>query len=130
MTYYIKKGRKYIAVAEEKKWDSIPYGFHIVSVKSGATSWKYNIKPDFLVLEAALTVAKNAMIEKMLEKNESKLNIGQYPENVRDKAEKAFKAWKDIMGEDVPVCFEGISMNDLVEAALQAVRDEVNGTDK
>lgn len=123
-TYYIKKGRKYVPIAEDRTWDTIPLGYHVVSVKPGSTYWKYRISPDLATFEAASQIAKEAMIERMMKVNEMKISPKHYPEYMRPKVEKAFQAWKKIIGVDLPLTFEGVSMSDIIEAGISAVREE------
>lgn len=123
-TYYIKKGRKYVPIAEDRTWDTIPLGHHVVSVRPGLTSWKFRISPELAGVESAFKIAKEAMLERMSKVNEMKISPKHYPEYLRPKVEKAFQAWKQIMGVDIPLSFEGISMNDIIEAGIEALKEE------
>lgn len=131
-TFYIKKGRRYEPVAESEYWssDAKPLGFHLVEVKPGMTSWKYKINPELAEVESALKICKDAMTKKMLSVNEMKPSETRYPEHLRPKLQKAFDAWKTEMGEDIPLYFEGASMNDIVEAGIQAIKDSYFKTEK
>jgi hypothetical protein len=126
-TYYKKQGRKYVPVMESEMWsgDAKPLGFHLVHVKPGSTSWNFRINPDLVEVIAATKIIKDAMIDKMFEVNKGKLNENRYPEHVREKAKKAWKAWLEIMGEDVPMSFEGVSMHDLVEAGIKELENHL-----
>jgi len=123
-TYYIKKGCKYVPIAEDKTWDLIPLGYHIVCAKPGSTFWKYHISPELEAFEAAAQVAKEAMADRMYKVTQVKISPKQYPEYLRPKVEKAFNAWKDIIGAHLPLHFEGVSMMDIIEAGISAVREE------
>ena len=125
-TYYIKKGRKYVPIAEDRTWDTIPLGYHVVCVKPGLTSWKFRVSPELATFEAASQIAKEAMLERMMKVNEMKISPKHYPEYLRPKLEKAYKAWKDIMGVDIPLSFQGVSMSDVIEAGIDAVKEEQN----
>lgn len=125
-TYYIKKGKRYEPIAESEYWsgDAKPLGFHLVTVKPGSTSWKFRIEPDLAGFEAAANIAKEAMIDLLMQTNNaSKISIHHYPESMREKALKAHKAWVDIMGDDIPHVFDGVSMNELVEVGMKAIRE-------
>lgn len=124
-TFYIRKDGKYKAVSESEYWseDTIPLGFHLVEVKPGSTSWKFRINPDLVEFTAAMSIARDAMLSKMNEVNQLKVAEKTYPLHLRQKATKAWNAWKEIMGEDIPIQFEGVSMSDIIEAGLKAIQE-------
>ena len=74
-----------------------------------------------------MRVAEDAMVAAMHRKNASStLNTRAYPN--RAKAERAWKAWADIMGDETMLCFEGVSMRDVVAAGLDALRRHMGAT--
>lgn len=124
-TYYIKKGRKYIPVAESVVWDSVPYGSHLVTVEQGCTSWKYNIEPNMADVEAAINIVEKEMIGKMLEQRIGNIKQQSYPVRLREKVKQAFETWKNTIGEDLEIIFDGSSIYETVKAGLDVARKHI-----
>lgn len=124
-TYYEKRGRRYYPIAESDAFDAIPEGYWLVSVKPGLRSARRMIKPAYPEIEAAIKVAQDAMLEAMYKVRQcDKLDTSRISQKDRERYHKAFEAWKAIVG-DVPLYFEGVSMNDVIEAGLDALRSEL-----
>lgn len=122
-TYYEKRGRRYYPIAERDAFDAIPEGDWLVCVKPGLRSARRMIKPAYPEIEAAIKVAQDAMLEAMYKARQcDKLDASRISEKDRERYRKAFEAWKAIVG-DVPLYFEGVSMHDVIEAGLDALRE-------
>lgn len=126
-TYYKKQGRKYVPVMESEMWsgDAKPLGFHLVHVQPGSTSWNFRVNPDLVETIAATKIMKDAMIDKMFQVNRGSIDENKYPEHLRQKAQKAWQAWVDIMGEDIPISFRGASMQELVETGIKELENHL-----
>lgn len=64
-TYYVKRGRRYVPVAEYDSdlTDSFPAGTHLVQCYPGGQLRKFNIDPAYAPMIAAGRVAENAICE-------------------------------------------------------------------
>jgi hypothetical protein len=122
-TYYEKRGRRYVPVAEhEVLVYGRRFGFYLQHVQPGSTSTTPLPDPKFAEVEAALRVAQEAMLEAMRKRCEiTGVQTRHVPEKDRAKYKRAWEAWKAIVG-DVPAYFEGVSMHDVVDAGVEAVR--------
>lgn len=124
-TYYIKKGRRYVPVAEERHYDTLPFGTHLVSVKAGVTSWKYHVDVDNAGVLQAMLTAKEAMAQALVKANAAAPKKQNVPKHLEAKYKAAWKAWSDIIGEDMPLVFEGLSPIEIVEAGIKALQEEM-----
>ena len=126
-TYYKKEGGKYIPVMESEIWqnDARPFGFHMVHVQEGCTSWKYFVEPSIIEVVCATKIMKEAMIKEMIAKNTLHINEKQYPEHLKPKIQKAWTEWSKVMGENIPLRFEGISMSELVDVGLKELENHL-----
>lgn len=70
--FYKKVGRKYVAISEydHSVMDSFPYGAHLVLVRKGVTSRKYNVDPAFAPLIAAGAYARDVLADKIVKAGE------------------------------------------------------------
>ena len=120
-TLYEKRGRRYVPVAEENAFAGIPEGWWLVHVKPGGLSSRRMLTPAHAEVEAAMRLAEDVMVEAMRRKQgASDLNPRPYRDPA--KARRAWKAWADIMGDETMLCFDGVSMRDVVDAGLDALR--------
>lgn len=121
-TLYEKRGRRYYPVSERETFDGIPEGWWLVRVQPGLRSSRRIVAPDTVGLEAAMFLAEEAMVEAMRKRQEvTGVSVRHVPENERAKYQRAWEAWKAIVG-DVPLYFEGVSMHDVVAAGLDVLR--------
>lgn len=124
-TLYAKNGRRYRPVAESDAFDALTEGWWLVRVAPGSKSMRKLVEPAHAELEAAMRGARDAMVEAMREKQTpTGPDVRHVPEHQRAKYQRAWDAWVAIVG-DVPLYFEGVSMHDVVNAGLDAVRRAV-----
>lgn len=124
-TLYKKKGRRYYPAAETEVFDGVPEGWWLMRVQPGLRSMRRTLDPAYAETEAALREAEDAMVDAMRVRCEpTGPQTKHVPEKDRAKYMKAWEAWKAIVG-DVPMYFEGVSMMDVVEAGLNAVRKKI-----
>lgn len=128
-TLYEKRGRRYYPVAEQQVFDSIPGGHWLVSVYPGVRTQRRILEPSIAEAEAAIEQAAEAMVAAMNEANRPTFDLrrtvaGGYravtPEET-ERYKRAYKAWSDIVG-DQPLCFNGVSMYDVVQAGIDVLR--------
>ena len=72
--FYKKVGRRYVPVREYDSdlMSSFPQGSHLVVVRGNATSYRYQIEPDFAPVIAAGIYAQDAMTEAAVKASETR----------------------------------------------------------
>lgn len=113
-TWYEKKGRKYVPVAEYARIDGWPKGFHIVYVKPGSTMCKFLIEPDRANLLAAAIEhedALRAIISDMLAMRPTKRPVTK-------KQAAAWQAFQETMGNERFIV-EYASVGEIVDAVMK-----------
>lgn len=122
-TLYEKRGRRYYPVAERDALDGIPAGWWLVRVEPGLRSSRRILEPAIAECEAAMRIAEDDMIKAMLKRCEVTGHQTKHMQSEHQKKKylKAWEAWKAIVG-DVPMYFEGVSMHDVVDAGIEALR--------
>lgn len=122
-TYYEKRGRRYIPVAEADTWTAIPFGTHAVTVGPVGQRWLHNVQPDRVAVEAAMLEAQDAM-ETALHQA-MLLRPERRPMTPRER--KAWEAYCAVLGgAPTAMRFEGISPRTVAEAAIAALRAKLN----
>ena len=124
-TMYIKKGRRYIPIGEYEALSYTPLGWWLVHVQPGQTSARKMVNPALVETEAAMKMAQEAMTDAMQKRTiPSGPSTKHVPEQDRVKYQLAWEAWKSHVG-DVPLYFEGVSMHDVVDAGIEALRQKI-----
>lgn len=125
-TYYEKRGRRYVPIAEDARFDALTEGHYLVVIKPGLRSMTRLVEPASGEVEAAIRVARVAMEEAMAAANRSSGEaMGLPTKEDKERAERAYQAWLGVMGERWSVSYRGVSMHDIVEAGIQALRKEM-----
>lgn len=120
MTYYKKVGRKYIPVKESEDWCGWPEGDYLVSIRPSHTSIQQCLQPEFANVEAALTLAAEAMTKAM-----GKQLMGRPGFRLVSHEEQcAWEALKKARGRDVTLHIP--SPYDIVQAGVDVLRDEIH----
>ena len=122
-TYYTKKGRRYVPVAEyDNDWmDSFPEGAHLIICYPGGVSRRYRIDPDYAAMIAAGRVAEDAICQAMRQASELK------PER-KPITPAQLAAWhrlSEAFGSEIST-LNGSSVHDVAQAAVQAMITEVD----
>lgn len=126
-TYYAKRGRRYYPIAEHMRFDALTEGAYLMVVHPGGHSLTRLVKPASGEVEAAIHIAQEAMVTAMREKNQSSGEpIGLYTKKDRDLARKAWKAYCDVFGSERTASFRGVSMRDVVDAGIKALREHIH----
>lgn len=127
-TLYEKRGRRYVAVAEEETWDALAEGAWLVVVKPGSRSQRRLLKPERAEVEVALNEARVAMVEAMrartLAANDLPMRTSKLTPAEKRQMKRAWEAWVAIAG-DVPIHFRGVSWVDVVECGIAALRTKM-----
>jgi hypothetical protein len=121
--YYEKVGRRYKPVAEydSQYLDSFPQGHHLVSVRPGCSSRRFNIDPYFAPMLAAGIYAEDAVARAISKASEMR------PHN-KPITEKQQKAWENLakaFGDD-RYYVEIPSAREIAEEAVKTLSAEVD----
>ena len=122
-TYYEKKGRNYVPVAEYDNdlMDSFHKGTHLVMVYPGGTSRRYNIDPAYAPMIAAARVAEDAICTAISKASELRPQRTLLTEGQK-------KAWEKLAEElgDELATLNGLCIRDCAEAGINAMQEEAN----
>ena len=97
----------------------------MVVARPGGTLTHYDIDPDYIAVEAAMVAAKDAMFEAMRKASEMKP-----ARKITPLESKAWAAYCEVMGGTPSLTLQGASLNDVVQAGLDAVRARMKGDGK
>jgi hypothetical protein len=122
-TFYVKRGCRYYPVRHcDPELDrAMPPGHHLVSVRPGLESRRYNIEPALAPLIAAGLVAEEAIVSAIHEA--SKLRPAKTPLTDEQRA-----AWRNLiasLGEEATM-LTGAAPFDIAQAGIQAMRKEAD----
>ncbi len=124
-TFYEKKGRRYVPVAEYDNdyLDSYPKGTHIVICRPGVTTRRFNIDPNYAALIAAAHVAEDAMAKALVKAGELRMQRG---DRERKMTESQKAAWENLVKEfgDSAKQLEWPSAREVAEAGAKALQVE------
>jgi hypothetical protein len=119
--FYEKVGRRYRPVLEydQEVMDAFPQGDHLVSVRRGMTSRRYNINPTLAPMIAAGLYAEDAMVQAV--SRAAELRPTRQPITVEQ--QQAWQALARAFGEELTY-LQGPSAHDIVEAGVAAMKAE------
>ena len=122
-TYYEKRGRRYVPVAEyNNDWmDSFPEGNHLIMCYPGGVSRRYRIDPALAPMIAAGRVAEDAICTAMVKADEI-----QPPRRAMTEAER--DAWNNLIsvwGEEAR-SLQRAAIRDIAEAGVKAMQAEAD----
>ena len=119
-TYYEKRGRRYYPVSyyDGDVVDALPVGHYLITVTPGGMS-RRSVEPAHAEVIAAAHAARTAMVDVMQAKQRPPVESQRYADPER--AKRAWAAWCDVMGGDVPLVCEGVSITDVVQAGIDAM---------
>ena len=122
MEIYKKVNRKYIPIGlYDQEQQYFPIGAHLVIVSPGCTSTRYNISLDEAVVLAAVQNVRTALVDALREAvvmQPSKRELNALEQRGRE-------AYIDIAGLPVMLAFEGLSMNEIADKALDVLMEEL-----
>lgn len=119
--FYKKQGRRYVPVSEydSEYHDSFPVGDHLVSVRSGCTSRRFNIDPALAPLIAAGIYAEDAMARAVSKASEMRPQKTPITEGQR-------KAWNKLakeFGDDLAALMIP-SAREIAEEGVKSLQQE------
>jgi hypothetical protein len=121
-TIYRKVNHRYIPIGVyEPEQQYKPIGAHLVIVSPGCTSTRYNISLDEAVVLAAVQNVRKALVDALtkavvMQPSKRELNALEY---------RGQEAYIAVAGLPVMLAFEGLSMSDLVDKALEVLKREL-----
>jgi hypothetical protein len=116
MTLYEKRGRRYYPAREEIEWDSWPEGYHLVHVRPGWKSIRYNVTPDNPAVLAALKSFEELLVISVQEQ----LNLRPQDTPVTPKQRAAWSALSAALGKEAVL--SRASTNEAVQKAIEEFR--------
>lgn len=121
-TFYKKVGRRYVAISEydSELMDGLPQGDHLISVRVGMTSRRYNVDTALAPMIAAGLYAEDAICRRIQEETELR------PAN-REIDEDTQRRWKEFIStipEEFRFMFTHGSARDAAEAGVKAMQEE------
>lgn len=129
-TYFAKRGRRYYPIAEHMTYDTLTKGTYLVTIEPGGYSWTRLVEPASGEVEAAIRIAQEAMVTAMREMNANCGEpMGMETKKEQELARKAWKAYCDVFGKERMVSYRGVSMHDVVNAGIKALREHINAQD-
>lgn len=116
--YYIKKGKRYIPVNDPLAYDGLEKGAWLVIVKNGSTSIRTQLNPKLAELDAALKYLEDGLADVIMKAGEMR------PQKIKmsEKEQKAWKAYKKIVGDDMPNYFQFSSIQEISEKACNYIK--------
>lgn len=125
ITFYIKKGRRYIphSYYSNEMCDAFPKGTHLVQVYPGGSSRRFNINPAYAPMIAAGRVAEDVISKRIMEATEIRRN---YKMRQTPMTPGQLAAWDNLVkefGEDARQ-LEWPSARECAEEAVKAMTVE------
>lgn len=120
-TFYVKRGRRYVPVAEHGEWPRMAHGFHLVEVRPGFVASRA-VDPALAELMAAARITESAMVAAMVARclPDEPRNVTEADPKDQARYQLAWDAWRTIVGPE-PMHFRGVSMVDVVRAGVDAL---------
>jgi hypothetical protein len=121
--FYKKVGRKYVPVSEydSELLDAYTQGAHLVVVKPGSVSKKYNIDPSFAPMIAAGRYAEDAMAKVLSDASSARVSCRE----VTPEQQLAWDNLKASFGGDL-YYYEYPSTHEAIQAGVTAMQKEAD----
>lgn len=116
--YYIKKNGRYVKANDTMAWEGLSEGSWLVTISPGSKSAKNFIKPKFAELDAALYFLHEGLTKAMIKASEMRPRSTK----MSVKEQRAWKAYKKIMGEDIPAYFEYASLSEIADKGCEYLK--------
>jgi len=116
--YYIKKNGKYVPVHDPYALEGLYNGAWLVIVKKGGVSVRQALNPKFAELDAALEYLEEELVKGMHEASK------MHPAStlMSKKEQKAWAAYKKIMGGKIPTMFCYSSHHDIARGGCNHIK--------
>lgn len=120
-TFYKKVGRRYVPVLEhdDELLSSLEEGHHLISAIPGLRSTTHRVDPNHAPVLAVMKVAKEKMLEAMLEASKLRPQAKLLTSEQRE----AYQRLMDVLGDD-KFYLQYDSMNDIIEAGIKTVVED------
>ena len=125
-TFYRKRGRRYVPVAEydDTFCSSYPHGTHLVVCRPGQTLRRFNVQADYAPVLAALSTCRDELADAVRMATDAKCRPCDGPIS-----KEALAAFKAVAGSDHFMFTMGSAM-DVVDALEKAILSKVEGAKK
>jgi len=119
-TYYVKEGDKYVAVDEYDPdvMDAMPYGTHLMYVREGGMSRRYDVDPALAPFAAAALLLEDSLTQIVSEAMDAR------PSKRPPLTPEQMNAWtqfRDAMGDQMGM-LEYPSLREVAERFLKTIR--------
>ena len=119
--------RPYVEIGESDRDGSYyPHGAHLIVAQPRSRLVKFDVKPEYAAVEAALQAARDGM-EKAMQKATA---MAPEKRKYTKKELAGIAAMRAIVGETFSLRYEGVSMSDIVEAGIKEVQKQMRETCK
>ena len=120
-TYYVKEGDNYVAVDEYDPdvMDAMPYGTHLVYVREGGKSRRYDVDPALAPMAAAALLLEDSLTQIVSEAMDARPSKRPplTPEQM-----KAWEQFRDAMGDQMGM-LEYPSLREVAERFLKTLQE-------
>lgn len=122
-TIYKKVNRRYIPIGlYEQEQQYLPIGAHLVIVSPGCTSTRYNIQVDEAVVLAAVQNVRKTLVDALDKATE----LQPVDREMTPLEKQAWAEYVRMAGIPRGLQFEGVSMSDIVDKALEVLKEELS----
>ena len=119
---YKKVGRRYVEIGESDRDGSYyPHGAHLVVAQLRSKLIKYDVKPEYAAVEAALQVARDGMFNAIVEATKMRPATRLYSQ----KELAGIAAMRAIVGDMPCIVYESLSIYDVIEAGIKEVQKQM-----
>jgi hypothetical protein len=116
--YYIKRGKRYFPVNDPGAYDGLGQGAWMVIVDKNCTSIRTVVNPKFIELDAALKYLEEGLCRAIAKASEMRPTS----EPIGEKEQNAWKAFRTIMGKDMPRYFQYASFSEISQKGCEYIR--------
>jgi hypothetical protein len=119
---YRKVGKKYVLVSDDEYISYLKNGFYLIHAYECGRSLQ-KVHPDKAAVKAAFEIAKDAMLDALIEASRMRPGDGVTPLSRKEK--KAFAAYQKVMGKGSIARFHSESLHGIIEAGIKALEPYV-----
>ena len=124
---YKKVGRRYVEIgASDRDGSYYPHGAHLVVAQRRSKLIRYDVKPEYAAVEAALQAARDGMFDAMLEATKMKPSPRPYSK----KELAGIAAMRAIVGDMPCITYESLSLQGIIDAGIKEVQKQMRETCK
>ena len=116
--YYIKRGKKYIPFHDPYAYEGLSKGAWLVIVEESGKSIRTVINPKFIELDTALRYLEDGLCSAISAASKMRPNVTV----MSKKEQRAWDAYRKIMGKDIPRYFSFPSNHEIAEKGCDYIR--------